>query len=246
MKVIPSQPVTQMRGSAGIGDTRMVYYPDPDGHMFARSYVVPTQNLTSTPSIGVRAAFRALSIAWKAITRDQYNLWLEYARTRPVTDSFGRKRTLAPKAIYMQYNFHAQVLGAAVQSIPLTTDPDPPLAASITSMNVAVQTLTIVFTLATAALTTQKIRLRMSGPFQSASSIPKPKDYGCALSYTSQVSASYLTPTATTSQTLTMPFKYPASLMPATNTVGVEFTMLSANKIARPPQYFFPQTLTKS
>lgn len=84
---------------------------------YTRRRTVPVKSET-TYATNAKAKLAAASAAWKALTTDQRNAWVAWAKTNPIVDTLGEKRILDGHAAYVKLNNRLLQAGLSQITVP--------------------------------------------------------------------------------------------------------------------------------
>lgn len=101
--------ITAISGKAG----GSVYSRNRGGE-YVKNFVMPTNTITQARQ-AVRAVFGSLASAWRTLTQDERNSWIEQAPNYLRTNAFGDQKQLQPNALFVGQN--TNLLNAGLDQI---------------------------------------------------------------------------------------------------------------------------------
>lgn len=107
--------ITAISGKAG----GSVYSRNRGGE-YVKNFVMPTNTITQARQ-AVRSIFGSLASAWRALSQQQRNTWIEQAPNYLRTNAFGDKKQLQPNALFVGQN--TNLLNAELPKINTITAP---------------------------------------------------------------------------------------------------------------------------
>lgn len=129
--------ITNLSGKAG-GSV----FSHNRGGKYVRNFAVPS-NPQTTAQMQARSDFGAFASAWRSLTQEQRNAWIEAAPSFPYVDRFGDQKVMSGENLYISLNRNLEIAGGDV----LTSPPVPEGATGliITDLTTSINAGTFVF-----------------------------------------------------------------------------------------------------